>query len=116
MTLKATPISRCLDRRLQIAGYEIPDLLAIFFLLSILNFLFGRTDMKLLLVWGPTALLATLLRLGKRGKPENYLLHWIRFHMRRKSLLAFDDPTEWQSPPRLHEVHSIASRTNRGIP
>ena len=101
MPLKTTPVSRCLDKKLQIAGYEIPDLLAIFFLLSILNFIFGRTEMKLLLVWMPTLLLATVLRIGKRGKPDNFLLHWSRFHLRRKSLFAFNEPTEWQTPPQL---------------
>ena len=99
MALKTTQISRCLDKKLQIAGYEIPDLLAIFFLLSILNFMFGRTDMKLVLVWLPTISLAALLRIGKRDKPDNYLIHLVRFQLRRKNLFAFNEPTEWPLPP-----------------
>ncbi len=99
MALKATPVSRCLDKRLQIGGFEVPDLLAIFFLLSILNFIFGRTDMKLALVWLPTVALAVVLRLGKRGKPDNYLIHLGRYHLRKKTLFAFYEPTHWISPP-----------------
>jgi hypothetical protein len=102
MALKTTQISRCLDKKLQIAGYEIPDLLAIFFLLSLLNFLFGRTDMKIVLVWLPTILLATVLRIGKRDKPDNYLIHLVRFHLRRKQLFAFNEPAEWPLPPTKH--------------
>ena len=101
MALRSTPVSRCLDKRLQIAGYDIPDLLAIFFLLSILNFIFGRTDMKLILVWLPTIAVATVLRVSKRGKPDNFLLHWSRFQIRRKKLFAYNEPTEWFTPLRL---------------
>jgi len=101
MALKTTSVSRCLDKKLLIAGYEIPDLLAIFFLLSLLNFLFGRTEMKLVLVWLPTLALATVLRIGKRDKPDNYLIHLARFQLRRKNLFAFNEPTEWPSPPTV---------------
>ena len=101
MSLKTTPVSRCLDKKLQISGYEIPDLLAIFFLLSILNFLFGRTDMKLALVWLPTISLATVLRIGKRGKPDNYLIHLVRYHLRKRNLFAFNEPSNWTTPPNI---------------
>lgn len=101
MALKCTPVSRCLDKKLQIAGFEIPDLLAVFFLLSILNFFFGRTEMKLLCIWLPTLAVAAILRASKRGKPDNYLLHWCQFQLRCKELFAFDDSAQWKVPPRL---------------
>ena len=100
MALKTTQVSRCLDKKLQISGYEVPDLLAIFFFLSLLNFLFGKTDMKLALVWFPTISIAMLLRFGKRNKPENYLIHLVRFHVRRKKLNGFNEPAEWLLPPK----------------
>ena len=93
VALKITPVSRCLDKKMQIAGFDIPDLLFIFSALSVLNFVFGRTDFKIALVWLPTLLLAAVLRLGKRGKPENYLLHLFRYHLRKKQLFAFFDAT-----------------------
>jgi len=99
MALKTTQTSRCLDKKLQIAGYEIPDLLAIFFLLSLLNFLFGQTDIKMVLVWLPTIFVAVALRIGKRGKPDNHLIHLVRFQLRRKQLFAFNEPSEWPQPP-----------------
>jgi len=101
MSLRTVPVSRCLDKKLLVFGYEIPDLLVVFFLLAILNFLFGQTSAKLFLVWLPTVALALVIRIGKRGKPDNYLVHFIRFHLRPRYFSAFTDPTILTSPPRL---------------
>jgi hypothetical protein len=101
MSLRTAPVSKCLDKKLLIAGYEIPDLLAIFSLLSVLNFLFGQTQMKLALVWLPSLALAALIRIGKRGKPDNFLLHWVRFRLRPRYLSAFADPAIFTPPPKL---------------
>ena len=41
--MRTVPVSKCLDKKLILFGYEVPDVLAIFLTLSILNFLFGQT-------------------------------------------------------------------------
>ena len=82
-------------------GFEVPDVLAIFLLLSILNFSFGQTNHKLLFVWGPVVVAAITLRLGKRGKPDNYLVHLGKFHIQPKYLSAFQDPKITIAPPKL---------------
>lgn len=92
MALKAEPTSQSLEKKLLIGGFEVPDILAIFLLLSVLNFSFGQTQYKLLLVWAPVAMAALGLRLGKRGKPDNYLVHLAKFYSRPKYLSAFQDP------------------------
>ncbi|HND85661.1 MAG TPA: hypothetical protein PLU50_07620, partial [Pseudobdellovibrionaceae bacterium] len=61
MPLKSEPTSQSLEKKLLILGYEVPDVLAIFLLLSILNFLFGQTNQKLLLVWLPVVVIALVL-------------------------------------------------------
>jgi hypothetical protein len=104
MELRSVSVSKCLDKKLLIFGYEVPDLLAIFFLLSILNFLFGQTTLKLFLVWLPVVALAVTLRVGKRGKPDNYLIHWFRFRIRPKYLSAFPEPTDSTSPPSRRTI------------
>jgi len=86
---------------MMILGFEIPDLLAIFLTLSILNFLFGMTSMKIMAVWLPTFALAAVLRISKRGKPDNFLIHWLRFQIRPGVLSAFKDSSDWKFPPRL---------------
>lgn len=102
MSLKVTEVSRCLDKKMTIMGFEIPDLLMIFLTVSILNFLFGSSSIKWLLVWLPNLTLALLLRYAKRGKPDNYLIHWIRFQGKPHIIKAFVEPTNWAKPPKLN--------------
>jgi hypothetical protein len=106
MELQSTPVSRCLDKKMIVLGFEVPDLLFIFLTLSILNFLFGMTSMKLVLVWLPTFALALTLRLGKRGKPDNFLVHWMRFQISPGHLSAFQESKDWELPPRLKRSRS----------
>ncbi|MFZ4402490.1 MAG: hypothetical protein ACOYOK_00170 [Pseudobdellovibrionaceae bacterium] len=101
MALRSEPTSQNLEKKLLIMGFEVPDVLAIFLLLSILNFSFGQTNYKLALVWGPVAAFAIVLRIGKRGKPENYLVHLGKFYAQPKYLSAFQDSTNTAVPPKL---------------
>jgi hypothetical protein len=101
MALRSEPTSQSLEKKLLIMGFEVPDVLAIFMLLSILNFAFGQTNYKLALVWGPVAAVAIALRIGKRGKPDNYLLHLGQFYAQPKYLSAFQDPQITNPPPHL---------------
>lgn len=101
MGLRTTEFNKCLDKKLLILGYEIPDILAIFLLLSFLNLVLGALGSRLLLVWLPSLIFAIVLRVGKRGKPDNFLIHWIRFRLIPKKLSAFSTCTDWKLPPRL---------------
>jgi hypothetical protein len=62
-----------------VMGFEIPEVLAIFMMVAVLNFLCSSLPYGFLLTWGPPAALAVVLRVMKRNKPENYLLHWARY-------------------------------------
>lgn len=108
MALKVTSVSTSLDKKLLILGYEIPDLLAIFFTLAILNFLFGRTTNALALVWAPTLLLAVALRYGKRGKPDNYLLHLARYYLSPGIYHAFKETSVSMPPPKINRTGKVA--------
>jgi hypothetical protein len=101
MPLRTEAVSRSLDRKLQIFGFEVPDVLVIFLFLAILNLIFGNSDLKLFYTWGPSIVLAVVLRIGKRGKPENYILHLVKFHTRPKYFSAFDMPTQSKPPPKI---------------
>ena len=87
--MRTVPVSKCLDKQLKIAGFEVFDLLAIFLVLSALNLFFGQTGYSLFLVWLPSSLLAILLRYGKRDKPEKYLVHLLRYWVRPGIYSAF---------------------------
>jgi hypothetical protein len=103
MDLRAVNVSKCLDKRLILFGFEVYDLLAIFLTLSVLNLLFGQmnTGMKLLFVWLPTLIIALVLHYGKKGKPEMYLVHWVRYQIKPGTLSAFDEPSVVVPPPRI---------------
>jgi hypothetical protein len=100
MALRTIPVHKCLDKRLLIFGFEITDLFVLTLLLSVLSTFFGNSDGKLFSIWLPTAIVALVLRLAKRGKPDNFLLHWIRFQLRPPVLFAFPDPTIMPPPRR----------------
>jgi hypothetical protein len=68
----------------------------VFIVLSLLNLIFGQSNFKLMLVWAPSLALAVLLRLGKRGKPENHLVHWLRYQIRPGIWSAFAESDAWQ--------------------
>lgn len=103
MSLRTEPVSRSLDRKLQMFGFEVPDILAIFLVLAILNLVFGNAQYKLLYTWTPALVLAAVLRIGKRGKPDGFLLHFAKFHLGPKYFSAFEGPSKDTSPPKLRK-------------
>ena len=103
MGLRAVPVHKCLDKRLLIFGFEIADLFVIALLLSVLSTFFGNSPGKLFSIWLPTIAVALILRLSKRGKPDNYLLHWIRFQLKPSRLKAFPAPSV--TPPIRRRKH-----------
>ncbi len=92
MGLNSSKVSKSLDKKLKIAGYEVPDILAMFLMLSILSFIFSEAQYKFLITWGPVVVFAIILRIGKRGKPDNYLVHLVRFLARPKYFSSFESP------------------------
>ena len=106
MSLKTNSVSKCLDKKTLLWGFEMADLLVVFLLLAVLNLLFGTTDNKLLFVWLPPCLLALVLRYGKKGKPDNYLIHLIRYQFSPGIYCAFREAKENPVPPRIKREES----------
>ena len=73
--LLTTRVPRALEMKSKLFGFELPDLLLIFFNLAVTNLVFGGTSFRYPLVWGTTLGLALFLFLAKRGRPDNYLQH-----------------------------------------
>jgi hypothetical protein len=68
-------VPRALEMKSKLFGFELPDLLLIFFNLAITNLIFGGTSFRYLMVWGTTLGMAFFLYFAKRGRPDNYLQH-----------------------------------------
>lgn len=77
--LKVSRVHRKLDTRLKILGFEIMDLLAIMMLAAVNNLILGRLNFAPVFVIVIPAILAAVLYIVKRDKPENYLLHLLRY-------------------------------------
>ncbi len=89
MALRTSEVYRCLEKKTLVFGFEIVDLFVVFSSLAVLNFVFRGFPYKFFLTWGPALGLALFLRLGKAGKPENYLLHLARAYLSPVVFSAF---------------------------
>ena len=70
-----TRVPRALDLKNKLFGFELSDVLIVFFNLSLMNLCFGATKFRTPLVWGTTLVLGLILHFGKRGKPDGYVQH-----------------------------------------
>ena len=89
MGLKTSTVYRCLDKKTDVFGFELIDLFIVFTTLDFLNLIMGHIPYKFLFTWAPTLGLAVFIKLIKRGKPDNYLLHFVKFRFQPKVLSAF---------------------------
>ncbi len=87
--LKASKVYKCLEKKTLIFGFEIFDVFLICILLSVLNLVFASSDWKLFYTWIPVMSLAFGLRAFKKGKPDNYLQHYLKFQFTPGIFKAF---------------------------
>jgi len=80
--LLTTRVPRALEIKSKLFGFELPDLLLIFFNLALTNLIFGGTSLRYPLVWGTSVALALFLFFAKRGRPDNYIQHLGEFLIR----------------------------------
>jgi len=87
--IETSKVSRSLDRKSLILWLEITDIFALVTFCASLNLIFGHTHLKTYLVYLPTVILAVTLIVAKRGKPENFLFHFLKHHLGPKHLSCF---------------------------
>jgi len=81
MNLKTSTIHRRLEAHIKILGMDLNDLLFVLLLAAVMNLIFGSSAIGTIMVFILPAILAVVLILTKRNKPEQYLLHLLRFHL-----------------------------------
>jgi hypothetical protein len=91
--LKTSQVHRRLDAKFKVGGVEAADLLAMLLLAAVMNLVFGRVPFGPVFIFGIPGLLFMGLYFGKRGKPDGYLLHAIKFYLSPGELWAgsFED-------------------------
>lgn len=87
--LEVSQVNRSLDRKTTILWLELIDIFIIVMSASVLNLFFGQSGFKTYLVYLPTVALAITMILTKRGKPDNFLLHYLRYQLKPKHLTCF---------------------------
>lgn len=88
--LNQSTVYRKLDAKFKIGGVEATDLLMVLIVAAVMNLFFGRFSFGPLLIFGIPGLLFCALYFGKRGKPEMYLMHAVRYHLEPGALMAGD--------------------------
>lgn len=86
--LKTSTVHRKLDAKFKIGGIEATDLLSVLILAAVMNLFFGQFSFGPLFIFGLPAILFCTLYFGKRGKPENYLIHAIKYYVSSGELKA----------------------------
>lgn len=79
--LRTSTVHRNLDSKLKILGMEAQDLIFIMLFASVMNLIFGKTALSFVLVFIVPLIMGIILFFAKRGKPENYLIHLIRYYV-----------------------------------
>ena len=77
--LKTAVVHRNLDRQLKLFGMEVQDLILLALLASVLNLIFGNTPIGGYMTFVPSLGLGAVLFVCKRGKPDGYLVHFLRY-------------------------------------
>lgn len=75
--LLASTVPRTLETKSKIMGFELSDVLILLLNLSIQNLVFGGTSAKIPMVFGTSLALGAILFFFKRGKPDNYIQHYM---------------------------------------
>ncbi len=88
--LRTSAVHRNLDAKFKIGGVEAADLLAVLLLGAVMNLIVGRLSIGPIFIFGVPGLLFGALYFGKRGKPEGYLMHALKFYISSGELRAGD--------------------------
>ena len=92
MELDTSPVHRNLDGQIKVMGLEAPDLIFVLLVAAVMNLFFGQTQFVLLAVFGVPSLILVTLYIGKKGKPEGYLIHLLRYFLTPSFYSAGEDP------------------------
>ena len=94
MSINAATVQRNLDAKLKIGNIEALDLLIALICGAIMNLFFSGTALELPLVIGMPVLILAACYFGKRGKPEKYLPHLLRFYLETGFFAAGEEPAK----------------------
>lgn len=86
--LKTSTIHRKLNAKFKIGGIDAADLLSVLLCAAIMNLFFGRLSFGPIFIFGFSAVLFFVLYFGKKGKPDGYLFHAVKYYLSPGELRA----------------------------
>ena len=92
MNFNTSTVQRNLDAKLKIGNIEAFDLLIALICGAVLNLFFSGTALEMPLVIGVPLTILAVCYFGKRGKPEKYLPHLLRYHLEPAFFSAGEEP------------------------
>lgn len=92
--MNTSTVQRNLDARLKIGNIEALDLLIALICGAVMNLFFSGTVLEMPLVIGVPVLILAVCYCGKRGKPEKYLPHLLRYHLEPAFFSAGEEPAK----------------------
>lgn len=81
MELDSSSTQRGLNVKMKIGGFEALDLISCLIIGATLNLFIGHTKWGLPIVISLPSVFLIVLHFSKRGKPDNYLKHLIKFYL-----------------------------------
>jgi hypothetical protein len=81
MELKSSTTHRGLNIKMKIGGLEALDLIFSLILMAFLNLIIGHTSFGIAIVLGVPSFLLICLYVGKKNKPDDFLLHLLKFYL-----------------------------------
>ena len=94
MELNTSTVQRNLDAKLKIGNIEALDLLIALICGAMMNLFFGGTALEIPLVVGMPTIVIAACYFGKRGKPEKFLPHLLRYHLEPGFFAAGEEPAK----------------------
>ncbi|MBF0300534.1 MAG: hypothetical protein HQK51_17595 [Oligoflexia bacterium] len=79
--LRNSIVHKNLEMKIKLLGIELADILLVLFLSSVMNLIFGRTSISWIMVFIFPMIVGVLLHFGKKNKPENFIIHFIKYHL-----------------------------------
>ncbi len=79
--LSISKVHRNLDAKIKIGSLEAIDLIGVLIFGVIMNMIFGNTNLNVPMSIGLPGAFLTVLYFGKRNKPQDFLIHLIRFYI-----------------------------------
>ena len=80
MDIETSSVYRNLEAKFKIAGMEACDLIFVLLWACLMDTILGHTELRTFAVFIFPFCVGLVLYLGKRGKPDQYLQHFIRYH------------------------------------